>query len=114
MAPDEPIILGPGPFSSPDPATEGYRQIPIDDGEGAADAADRAAAEEEGEGEDGGYEDMTVDQLHEEAEKRGVEVEGTGANGNKVKADYVKALTAADEVDAANGEGDGGDNDDDE
>lgn len=35
---------------------------------------------------------LSVDELAELAEERGVEVEGTGANGRVLKADYVRAL----------------------
>ena len=43
-----------------------------------------------------GYDDMSSADLKTEAEKRGIEVEGSGANGNVVKADLVAALTAHD------------------
>jgi hypothetical protein len=35
---------------------------------------------------------LTVAELEAEAARRGVEVEGTGAGGNVLKADYLKAL----------------------
>lgn len=42
------------------------------------------------------YTGKSVDDLKVEAEKRGLEVEGTGANGNVVKDDVLKALQADD------------------
>jgi hypothetical protein len=42
------------------------------------------------------YESMKPEELAEEATARGVTVEGNGANGNVLKADYVAALVAAD------------------
>jgi hypothetical protein len=35
---------------------------------------------------------LTVAELEAEAARRGVEVEGTGAGGNVLKSDYLKAL----------------------
>lgn len=43
-----------------------------------------------------GYADQGVDDLKAEAEKRQLDVEGTGANGNVLKDDLVKALEADD------------------
>lgn len=43
-----------------------------------------------------GYESMTVDDLHEMADTRGLTVDGTGANGNVLKSDLVAALEADD------------------
>jgi hypothetical protein len=47
-------------------------------------------------GDDEGYEGQTVDELKALADSRGLEVEGSGAGGNAVKADYVAALEADD------------------
>lgn len=58
---------------------------------GDSDAA--AAAAEEG---DTSYSKQRVEDLREEADRRGLEVEGTGADGNVVKDDLVKALEADD------------------
>ena len=44
----------------------------------------------------GGYDSQTKDDLQAEADKRGLEVEGTGKDGNVVKADLVAALEADD------------------
>jgi hypothetical protein len=44
------------------------------------------------------YESWTSEALAEEAARRGLTVEGTGANGNVVKADNIAALEAADEA----------------
>lgn len=40
------------------------------------------------------YDDMGVEDLQAEADRRGLEVEGTGANGNVLKKDLVDALKA--------------------
>jgi hypothetical protein len=42
------------------------------------------------------YESQSVEELEAEAKQRGIydDIEGTGANGNVVKADLVKALSA--------------------
>ena len=45
-----------------------------------------------------GYAGQGADELKAEAEKRGLEVEGTGANGNVLKADLVAALEADDKA----------------
>ena len=47
-----------------------------------------------------GYSSKGADELKAEAEKRGLEVEGTGANGNVLKDDLVKALEADDVANA--------------
>ena len=39
----QPIVLGPAPFSSPDPETDGIRMLPLEDGTSAASAANEAA-----------------------------------------------------------------------
>lgn len=41
---------------------------------------------------DDNLESATVDELKAEAERRGIEVEGTGANGRVTKDDLLKAL----------------------
>lgn len=43
-----------------------------------------------------GYANQGVDELKAEAEKRELDVEGTGANGNVLKDDLVQALEADD------------------
>lgn len=42
------------------------------------------------------YDSMKPEELQAEAESRGMTVEGTGKDGNVLKADYVAALVAAD------------------
>jgi hypothetical protein len=42
------------------------------------------------------YSDMPVDELQAEVDRRGLEVTGTGKDGNVVKADLVKALQDSD------------------
>lgn len=70
------------------------------------DASKIGAAVWDGESSGGGsksassYGSQKVDALEAEAEKRGLEVEGSGADGKVVKADLVAALEADD---AANG-----------
>lgn len=39
------------------------------------------------------YDDQSVDELQAEADRRGLEVEGTGKDGNVLKADLIAALT---------------------
>lgn len=43
-----------------------------------------------------GYEDQSVDELEVEADRRDLKVEGTGKDGNVLKADLVAALEADD------------------
>lgn len=50
-----------------------------------------------GTGADKGYAGQTADELQAEADERGLEVEGTGKDGNVLKADLVSALEADDE-----------------
>lgn len=47
-------------------------------------------------GQDGGYGGRTVDELRAVADSRGLEVEGSGADGRVLKADLVAALEADD------------------
>lgn len=79
-------------------ATQAAQQL-IDTGEGSVEYEDYLEDDEgdEGDGspaesEDQPLEDRTVGSLKAEAERRDVEVEGTGSGGNAVKDDYVKAL----------------------
>lgn len=44
-----------------------------------------------------GYSGQSVEELQAEADKRGLEVEGTGKNGNVLKGDLVAALEQDDE-----------------
>lgn len=57
---------------------------------------DAAAVEVPAESTSGGYDAMNVPDLQAEADRRGLEVQGTGADGNVVKADLVGALQADD------------------
>lgn len=43
-----------------------------------------------------GFDKLNLDELKAEADKRGLEVEGTGKDGNVLKADLVAALEADD------------------
>lgn len=49
---------------------------------------------------DGGGYTGTKDELQAEADERGLEVEGSGANGNVTKADLIAALEADDAANA--------------
>jgi len=51
-----------------------------------------------GSGSGGGYADQNADALKAEADRRGLEVEGTGKDGNVLKADLVSALEAHDKA----------------
>jgi hypothetical protein len=50
----------------------------------------------DGQGESVDYDSQQVDDLQAEADRRGIEVEGTGADGNVLKKDLVAALKADD------------------
>ena len=92
----EPITLGPAPYSSPDPATDGIRMLPLEDGTSAAEAADAAAESREATN----YASMDKADLVKLAEERDIEVSrGDGKDGDPVKADYVAALTQDDTSD---------------
>lgn len=43
------------------------------------------------------YDDLPVEQLQAEADRRGLDIEGTGKDGNVLKADLVTALQAHDD-----------------
>ena len=85
----EGIVMGTPPHSSPDPATDGARMLPLEDGTSAHDAAlDAAYAREneqaESEGED--YSSLKVAELREKMEER--ELDHSGMK----KDDMVAAL----------------------
>lgn len=84
---DEPIVLGPIPFSSPDPATDAQRMLPLEDGTSAYEA--RLAV---GGGEGTDYNSMSTEELKALADERNLDVEGTGSGGNVLKADLLQAL----------------------
>lgn len=88
----EPTYLGPAPYSSPDPATDGLRLVPLEDGIGAHQGALEAQAGREA-AVTGDYESMKAAQLKALVADRGLE-----ADGNK-KADYIDALMADDASD---------------
>lgn len=97
----EPVVMGAGAYGSPDPVTNENVLLPaVDDphsiGAGAAaDAAKARNAEQ-------GYKALSPDELKAEVERREISMpdEGSGKDGNLVKADYVAALEKAD-VDSA-------------
>lgn len=86
-----------GDFQTTDPVTGEARELPedttaepIEQINNPNDPTVRANAADQD------YDAMTVDDLEAEAGRRSLTVKGTGANGNVVKADYVKALRKAD------------------
>lgn len=48
-----------------------------------------------------GYDKMSVEDLQSEIDSRGLEVEGTGANGNVLKRDLIAALEADDSTEVS-------------
>lgn len=92
----EATVMGPPPFSSPDPATDAQRMLPLEDGTSAHQAA-LDAEEVRNTGSD--YNSMSPADLKALAEERDLTVEGTGANGNVKKSDLVAALTQDDTAD---------------
>lgn len=93
---DEPIVLGPIPFSSPNPSTDARRMLPLEDGTSAYEA--REAVVDKYDGTD--YNSMSPAELKALAEERDLgEITGTGKNGAIKKADYVSALQADDTKD---------------
>lgn len=95
----EPTYISTPPFSSPDPATEGLRMVPLEDGIGAhqteAQVRKMSLTDEEANGgaEITDYGKMKVDDLKALVEERNLEAES-----NK-KADLVAALQADDAAD---------------
>ena len=91
-AEDKPIVLGPGPYSSPDPTTDGIRMLPLEDGTSAYEArVEAATVRMQGEAAaDGDYSKMNKAELKSLAEERDLTVEGTK------KDDYLAALRADD------------------
>lgn len=72
----------------------------VDNMKAAEAAAKEHIATATGEPVSGDYDGETMHALEQEAERRGLEVEGTGANGNVKKGDLVSALKADDEKEA--------------
>lgn len=66
------------------------------DGGGVQLSAEPAGENADVEPEPGYYDDELVEDLQTEADRRGLTVRGTGANGNVVKSDLVDALKADD------------------
>ena len=94
----QPVVMGTPPFSSPDPATDGIRMLPLEDQTtpNAAEAADQAAELREL----GSYGDKSPDELKSLAEERDLTVTRTdGKDGRLRKEDYVAALTQDDTSD---------------
>lgn len=69
---------------------EGERPTPADDEPVIEPEADSSA--EDGPGSEPDLDGLTVPELEDLAQQRGVEVEGTGADGRVLKADLLKAL----------------------
>ena len=95
------VVLSGVPFSSPDPATDAQRMIPLEEGTGgenAAQAREDAAAARSGAGSED-YNSLSPEELDRLVEERDLKVEGSGANGNVLKKDKVAALQADDASD---------------
>ena len=86
------IVLGTPPFSSPDPATDGLKMLPLEDGTSAYEARQDAAAVRSA-GEDGDYSSMSKKELQDLAAQRDVDVDGLK------KDEIVSALQADDASD---------------
>lgn len=84
---NNPIVLGGVPFSSPDPATEARKMLPLEDGTSAYEAR------EPSESASGDYDSMKVADLKKLAEERDLKVEGGR------KADLLDALRGDDAKD---------------
>lgn len=93
----EPIRMGTPPFSSPDPATDGVRMLPLEGGHGSVGTTLVGDENSSDSGDD--YSKLSPAELKELAEERGLEVKGTGANGNVKKVDLVSALQQDDTKD---------------
>lgn len=96
----EPIRMGTPPFSSPDPATDGIRMLPLEGGHGSVggtDGADAPLATAGGD-ETKGYGDMSKPELKSLAEERDLDVKRTdGDETKKLRiSDYVTAFEADD------------------
>lgn len=95
----ERTVLGTVPFSSPDPATDAIKMLPLSDGTSAHQAALDAAETRES-GLSTNYKKMSNDELKALVESREIgDIEGTGKKGNVVHDDYVAALEADDAKD---------------
>lgn len=92
----ERVVFGAPPFSSPDPATDAQKLLPLEDGTSAHQAALEAEAARMT-GED--YSKMNAAALKNLVEERDLEIEGTGKDGNVTKEDRVNALRADDAKD---------------
>jgi hypothetical protein len=104
----ERIILGTPPFSSPDPATEKGRMVPINHGGPSVMASDGSAQTPE-EAKASQYDDMTVQELAEETSKREIDMSGrgTGKDGALKKSDYIDALQGDDDSEGGDADNDG-------
>jgi hypothetical protein len=83
------IVLGPAPFSSPDPATDAQKMLPLSDGTSAYEA--RVEAQEGYQDGPEDYKSMKKDELVALAGERDVNVEG-------MKVDEIRAALAADDA----------------
>lgn len=89
------VVLGGVPFSSPDPATDAKKMLPLEDGTSAFDAREEALAARA----PTDYSSMKSEELKELAEERDLEVEGTGKGGRILAKDYAAALAEDDASD---------------
>jgi len=98
--PDNVIVLGGAPFSSPDPETIAKTMLPLSDGTSAYEAREDVVRDEDGAQVEGtNYDSMSPAELKTLAEERDLSVTGTGANGNVLKKDLVAALKEDDTSD---------------
>lgn len=91
----EPTVMGAPPFSSPDPATDAKRMLPLEDGT----SAHQARLDVEGTRTEGDYKGMSPAELKALTEERDLAVEGTGKGGAVKKNDYIAALQEDDAAD---------------
>lgn len=90
--------IGPAPFSSPDPATDARKMLPLEDGTSSA-YDSRVADQARHQAEATNYNSMSLEDLKSLAEEKDLDVEGTGKDGRVKKSDYVDALNSDDTKD---------------
>lgn len=93
----EVTVMGTPPFSSPDPVTDSYKMLPLEDGTSAHQGALEAAETRSVENND--YNALDKSELQRLADERDLSVEGSGKDGNVVKKDLVAALLEDDASD---------------
>lgn len=104
----EPVVMGPPAYGSPDPETANQTLLPLVDNsmvtaEEGTTSEDYAAGAEAGAGAEitENYDEHSKEELQAEADRRGLEIEGSGKEGNVLKDDLIEALEDDDEEKAA-------------